>query len=1027
MAPAAVFRVGEHPTFDRIVVDAPKGTTYVLNREGTRVALKFSNPMRLKLFQPSLARAGDFAATGADGSAPLTVSFSISPSATIKDFYSGNSIVVDVMGPPLPAQSAQPVPATTAKTAKESPPPEKKETRPEPQQQLITPTPRAPLQNIAPNAVEEQKPAAKKEEVAPTEAKKTEVPLSAPPVANSFPDVPPPAALDKPPVKREDTIAPPPQSAPVPPVHTTEASPPPPVRLFTAPKIAMDPKVVEQIQSIIAERTPAPVAVLDPKVEIGTAIFARGGYVTIVFDRKLAGDALISSPPPRVKLEPLNLPYNTGFRIAVPDTVSVRATRRDTAWEIYLIRAGGEAPLSTEFIAQPEFALGARLLVSTSAPPNPVFFPDPVIGDDLIILPLKETGAFSISRRMSDFQIVPAAQGLVLKPRHERVMVRSVPDGVEITAEGGLKLSPSHDTGLYSSGADGSKKSRAIYALDRWKGGEGLTFAKAKHRVLQTLVDIKEEDRILARLDLARFYFAHGMGYEALSILQVIKEKLPEIEAHPDFLSVRGGARILIGNYQEGLNDLNHQSLRDQTEITLWKAVAAAGLRDWATALDQFAMTMQLLSNYEEPFRSKFMILAIETAVIMGHDQRVTEWVADFEKKGYAPTVEPALRYLKGIVYSKAGRADMAEKYWRMVTRGKDRLYKIRAELALVDLGVATGSLTPKQAVDRLEGLRFAWRGDDLEIDILKRLGGFYMEAKNFRMGFTVLSQVLRLYPQAPQTSILREEMVEQFKDLYLTDMGADLSPIDALSLYTDFKSLIPSGEEGNAVRKNLAERLIDIDLLDQASKLLEDLLKNSQTPQERVSTATRLAAVRLLDHKAEAALTYLDQSKEEASKLPQAVQDERQLLRVRALSEMGKYSEALAALPAGNAKPTKLLKADIAWRAKNWADATKALMDLVGEADPDKPIDEEKASWITNAAIAMARSGDLAGLERLSGDFGPAMEKTSKANLFHILTRPEKMAEMKDLRAAQSKITEVDMFRGILDGYRTSAPEEKK
>lgn len=1021
--PVLTMRTGEHKDFDRVVFDAPKGMTYRVEQGDRKVVVQFSLPAKIALGSPKLVRATGFQIVrGADGKEPLAVQFTIAAKATTKDFMSGPSVVVDVMGgnavvaekPASQPEQAKPVAAPTQKEesgqlviseAKDlrqiSPTPLPPESKNVPKEEAIkpAPVPSAPIAAVAPT------PAAQPAQQLP----------------NTLPNVPPAAAVT-PPATPVSTIAPTPWPAPVQPVHTTNASPPPDPRPFVTPKITMDPKVITQIRTILTEPNPEPVAVFDPKIPLGAAIFSRGGYVTILFDRKLGGDALITSPPPRVKLEPLELPYNTGFRIAVPDGVAARATRRDTAWEIFLVKTGGEAALSTEFIAQPEFALGGRLLVSTGSPPTPFFYPDPIVGDDLIVLPLRENGAFTIKRRLADFQVIPAAQGLVIKPHHERVVARIVPDGIEITAEGGLKLSPTNDTGAVAlSETDIRSQTKEIYAFERWRGASGDTFTSSRQKFLQTVVDVKEEDRVLARLDLARFYFSHSMGQETLAILSVIEKKLPEIVNHPDFLAIRAGARILTGRFQEGLADYAHPSLRDQPEVVLWKAVASAGMRDWISAFEQFSLVYQVLVSYPEPFRSRFSVLAIESAAAEGKDQKAVEWLTQLEKGGYPSSAESAIKYLRGVAYSKAGRADMAEKMWRQVTRGNDRLYKIRAELALVDLGVATKSLTPKQAVDRLEGLRFAWRGDDLEIDILKRLGGFYMDAKNFRMGFHVLSQILRLYPSAPQIPALRDEMVSIFKNVFTTDMGAALSPIDALTLFTDYKNFIPAGEEGNAVRRNLAERLIDIDLLDQACKLLEDLLKNSPTVEERVKTATRLAAVRLLDHKADAAIVYLDQSQSEASALPQAIQDERQLLRVRALSELGKYNDAVAAMPANTGKATKLLRADIALRAKNWGDASKALMDVIGPPEPEKPMDEEKATWLVQAAMSMARGADLTGLDRLAIDYGTAMDKTSKSNIFRILTRPEKVSQMKDIQAAQGKLSEVDMFRSVLDGYRTS------
>jgi len=988
-------RVGEHPDFDRIVFDAPQGTSYSLKRNGDSLTVTFSRAARVTLARQTLARAKGFTVvSGADGAEALAVRFTLAPKAVVNDFYSGASIVLDVKGAAVAegAASSAPVAEKAAPAAVPSIP-------------VITPEPLPPKAEQAKPAAPVEKAEAKKEPQAAV-------------VVQDVHDL-----------EKLKDVAPPAQAAPATPV-----TPPKPLpEQKSAPRrplvaeVPFDPAALAQIRSILKETPSKPVAILDPKVSVGAAVFARGGYVTLLFDRKLIGDSLIGSPPPRVKLEPLELPQNTGYRIAVPAGVGVRATRNDTAWEIYLVREGTEKALSTEFVVQPSFALGARLLVPTGNPPAPIYFNDPVVGDDVIVLPLRETGAFTNRRRMADFQVVPAAQGLVIKPLRDRVIARASADGVEITAEGGLKLSPVQDTGDYGAARQGDQRGKILFDFARWKGTVGDSFTRTRQKLMQTIIEVADDERVLARLDLARFFFANGMGNEALSILNYIVGKLPEIEQHPDFLAVRAGANVLADHYQAAIQDLTTPSLQNQPEAILWQAIAAAGVRDWQTSFEDFSRTMDILLDYPEPMRSRFAVLAIESASAVGNDPKMLDWINRLEKGGYTSEAEPALRYLRGVLYSKTGKTEMAEKLWHEVVKKQDRLYKIRAELALVDLGVASKSLTPKQAVGRLEGLRFAWRGDDLEFDILRRLGGFYLDAKDFKNGFAVLSRALTLFPDSPDTKALRVDMVKTFSSVFLTDMGKDMSPIDALTLYTEYKTLIPAGAEGNAVRKNLAERLISIDLLDQATKLLDDDLKNAPTPEERVKTATRLAGVQLLDHKAEAALAYLDKSQEEAQGQPQAVRDERQLLRVRALSEMGKVQAAVEALPANHDKTTLLLRADIAMRGKNWADAAATLMDLVGPLQADKPLTDERAQWLVQAAVAMAQAGDTGGLDRLAVDYGTAMDRTNKGNLFKIITRPETMGAMKDLQAAQSRLSEVDMFRDVLEAYRTDKNQTKQ
>jgi hypothetical protein len=367
-----------------------------------------------------------------------------------------------------------------------------------------------------------------------------------------------------------------------------------------------------------------------------------------------------------------------------------------------------------------------------------------------------------------------------------------------------------------------------------------------------------------------------------------------------------------------------------------------------------------------------------------------------------------------------------------MAASMNDRLYKIRAEMALIDLRVATGSLTPAHAADRLEALRFGWRGDDLEVDILHRLAQFYVQAKNVKSGLATMSQVVHLYPNSALTPDIKAEMSRTFHDIFLGDLGANLSPLDALTLYQEYRDLMPSGHDGDMVMRNLAERLVEVDLLDQASSLLEDLIKNRLQGDERVRTSSRLAAIRLLDHKPQQAIDALDLTNASiaaGTPLSADMQTERVLLRAKALSELSRDDDALALLKDNPAEPAKLLRADITMHAHRWDDAAKALMELVG-APPaaGQQLSKNQADWIVNCAIAYSMAGNSTGLDKLAIDYGAAMAGTPQNDTFRVITSPEKTTQLRDIAAAQGRIADVDMFQTFLNSYRKSdtAPAPK-
>jgi len=960
---ALSLRVAIHPAFDRLVFDGPRGLTYEIRRDGTKVTMQFSAPATVNLGPVAkLSRAGHFTATGSGK--PLAISFSVPEGAVLKDFVNGSSAIVDIFGSSSAEKTAPKEPPANQAAGKESKPAESQ-------------------------TEQKNQPASSSPSSGDTAASGSKSPEQTNLPASSKPE--------------------------------EEAKP-------------VSEKTQETPKSESGAK-PSLIASFDPQTEAGAVIFARGGKCTILFDRKitLAPEALAKNSIPAAKLEAVNYPNNTGYRFTVPGDVEVKAGRQGTAWQIFQSAKRGEITVSTGLVAQPEYALGARELLPAVNPPVPVKFTDPVVGDDLVLVPLNDTFTLSAPRRMADYILLPSAQGLVVKPLHDKVVVRAVSDGIEITAEGGLKLSPSSDTGSRSSPG---KKSRTVdtgkfmFDFMTWRGKPNETFTANRQRLMQTIVDVPEAERNLAKLELARFYFAHGMGAEALSLLGLLVQQSPDLVSHPEFLALRGAVNVLAGHAQEGLKDLSDPELNGKPEIELWRAVGAAQFREWAAAEERVSLAENVLNNYPEPFYSRFWVLAIEAAVAIDKDQEAGEWLDRLESQPYLPEIEPALFYLRGVLRSKAGHADMAESLWQRVAQSNNRLYKIRAELALIDLGVATGSLKPLQAVERLEGLRYAWRGDDLEFDILHRLGSFYIEAKNFKAGLNVLGQAVHLFPNSPMTPAVRAEMAKTFHDVFLGDQGAAMSPLEALTLYQDFRDLIPTGEEGVAVGRNLAERLVAIDLLDQASSLLETQIKNLKG-EEKVKTSARLAAIRLLDRKPEAALAALDMGKDDmpaSGPSVEALQNEKQLLRARAYSEQKKYDEALALLQDNTSAPAKTLKADITMRAQRWKEAAQALLEMIGP--PPKAgelVTPEQAQWLVNCAIAMSLDNDTEGLDRLAIDFGPAMAGTAQSDAFRVLTRPEKGGPMRDIAAAQSRITEVDMFRSFLDSYRGGSEDAKK
>lgn len=983
-SPSITVRAGVHPGFDRLVFDWPHTVAYKLHREGSSVSLDFSAAGHTHVDSSMLShlnRARGLAA-GMNTEGHLVVHFTVNAQAVLKDFTSDKSVVIDIEGEMVPEQTvaAKPDTAAPAPAAKAEP----------------TSTPSAPPASPAP--LPTKSPGA------------SEPPASAPVATNTAvtKTIPAPQA----PVSESVTKTPAPVSA----AAEIVATPAP------TKSNAPFPEITE---------TPLLVVSLDPHTPTRTAIYQRAGYVYVVFDRKLSLslDSLTAGQPaPKVRLDTLTLPKSTGFRFSVLPGLNLRATLTGTVWQIYLSRQEPDIPVSASLVAQPDFALGARFLLPLPDAPEPVHLTDPVVGDDLILVPLAQTEAFSISRTLADFSILPAAQGLVIKTWNDTVTVHTVSDGIEISAEGGLHLSSAHDTGAFQQStqkAHAEAAGKSVFDFSTWAGKPKETFTETRQRLQQVIVDVPEPERIRARLELARFYFAHGYGEEASAMLDWISKDLPDLMTHADFISLRGASKVLAYRADEGLKDLSSPLLSGQPEVQLWQAIASAETRDWENAEKKFSTTENILDGYPEPFYSRYSVLAVEAALAAGKDKEAAGWLDHLINSPHREEVDPAILYLHGAMEAKAGRAASVEEDWKKVVASSDRLYKVRASMALVDLGISTGSLTPDQAADRFEVLRFAWRGDDLELDILHRLGDFYVLAKNIKAGLNTLMQAVHLYPNSSMTPAIRTEMQTIFRNVFLGDLGKDLSPLESLTIYQQYGDLMPTGKDADTILRSLAERLVAIDLLDQASGLLEDLAKNRLQGVDKIRTGSRLAAIRLLDHKPKEALDAL--ALDDNQTMPEDVKAERTLLKAKSLSELHRDDEAMTLLQNNTSEPAKLLRADIAMHAEHWEEAAKTLVDLAGPPPPAGTLlTASQASWVMNGAIAYSLANNQTGLDRLAIDYGAAMAGTPQNDSFRILTEPEKTSQLKDVAAVQSKLREVNMFQDFLNTYRKPAGDTR-
>lgn len=736
------------------------------------------------------------------------------------------------------------------------------------------------------------------------------------------------------------------------------------------------------------------------------AAFERAGRVWLVFDKPAAMDtkALLAQSGGRIlEAEQVQNPTATVLRLRLAEGLRAILSRDATGWKLGLSDKPA-SPTAIPIQREPG-AEGGRLRLVVASATSRLDLTDPEVGDMLTVVPVAaDARGIGNAVQYPQFMLLPTVQGIAVQPKSESVQVKISTSGVEIGASDGLVISP-----------DAAGGRAMLLDVERWRR-EG-DFASAKQALQKTLASAPAAGRNAARLDLARFYFARGFHTDALAVLARLQSDDPAAAKDRKFRALRGAARLQAGQFTRAGDDLNDAVLDGDPEIGLWRGWLKAEQGDAPAAKAAFAAGADALNGYPPELRGRLR-LAMAKAALANSDPGVAEAALAATKDDHLERGDAALAILYRAEAAKlAGSKDEAKTGFAEAAATLDRKVRPRAELARIEAALGAGEIKPDEAIARLDALRYAWRGDEFEYGLLRRLGELQLAANDSRAGLGTLKQLVTRFAKAPDTPQVTRQMAETFEKLFL-DGGADaLPPLAALGLYYDFQELTPVGPRGDELIRKLADRLVAVDLLGRAAELMGHQVKHRLIGEERARIAARLAVVQLLDRKPQAALDALRGSAMPG--LPGALVLERKILEARALTELARYPEALQLLKGEAAPEAEPLRTEIHWRAEAWAAAATSLEARLGERwKNDKPFDAAERALVLQLATAASLAGDATRLEAVRERYRSRLDGTAEADAFAVLTgRIDTRG--KPFRQLPTAIAEVGRFEAFMAGYR--------
>ncbi len=972
------------PTFVRFVFEMPDGVgvSSVLNDQ--KLTLSFNTLLNFDLADAKLAAPSNIASinqkTEGESSA---VEMALIGDVDVHSFREDKNYIVDVAFQQAEKPSALPSPAADAAPA------------PAPEKPATEPAPSRPSAEIAPLTSE-------------TFAKEANI------------EIKPESASKTPPAPEAPMSAPPPKQTPAPvtevPSKTILAvsEPPPEAKPASTPAAVVARRSSDGLSLTFsfAAATPA-------------ALFRRADSVWLVFDStkpidlepiRRASGSIIGD----VSLLPLSRGEAIRIRLNRPQMPSLTGDDQTegASWTLTFantMQTPTQPLVAIRNISDPSFA---NVTVPLANPGTLHRLVDPDAGDTLLVVtaPLPVRG-FIKRQDFVEMSLLESIHGVAVHPNSDDVTAEIASDKVILGRPGGLTLSAA-DVGAERA----PLAARPIFDVAEWRKNQEEGFAARTDALVAAIGAAEPDQRAPGRIDLARFYMSRGMYQEARAILDLALADARPGSEDPVALIVHAVASTLMGRPEQGLKDLANPAIGTNYDSELWKALAYARQGKWTEAREKFKNVEFAVTSLPIDLQRIVIAEAMRAALEVKDYSGAAKRGSDLEVVGVSSEMTPAISVLRGRLAEALGHDKDALDQYKIAVESPDRAAAAEAKLLEIVLRQKRDEISQADALRELETLSVMWRGDGIEVRALQMMSRIYADTGRYGESLAAARAATRLQPNAEASRQAQDAAAALFAQLFLSPKGDDLPPVDALGLFYEYRELTPIGRRGDEMIRRLADRLVAVDLLDQASELLQYQVDHRLEGAARAQVAARLAMVYLTNRKPDRAIGALRTTR--IADLSGELRQQRLLLEARAQSDIGRHDLALDIIANITGREAVRLRSDIYWASRRWRESSEQIELYYADRWRDfKPLNPVEKGDVIRAVVGYALAEDAIGLARFREKYAPLMSGEADRAAFETASRPT-VSNSAEFAEIAKMAASVDTLDGFLREMKTRFPD---
>ncbi len=449
------------------------------------------------------------------------------------------------------------------------------------------------------------------------------------------------------------------------------------------------------------------------------------------------------------------------------------------------------------------------------------------------------------------------------------------------------------------------------------------------HKRYKSLIKAESgSQQIQARMSLARFYIAFSRYDQAegeLMLLPLGKDGWPKFTLPRTLL---GAVLVLQGRGEEAMNLLQNTQ-GEEPHRTIWLAAAETLAGEYVKAVHHFEGKLKQVTLYPEHIYEKLLIT--EGRALLG-SQRYAEL---FEKMDVVSLRNPdktmprEAKYFVAKANLELGQTERGRQLLAEVSEGMEDKLAVQSKRDFVLDLARTEDLGTKQLIMFLEDLRYMWRGDELEGDMLKELGKRYTQTRDYRLALNRYKTYAVAFPEEKDIEKITEKMRDTFIEVFQPANMMAMDKLGLLGMYYDFRELTPADRRGDVVVEDVGEVLGNSVLYSRAIDLFERQLEFRTTnPAKQAIMGAELAGMYRKKGDYAKAVKVLRKWTEKEN-LPTNIKRQVDIEKARVFLGRNRYKEACEILSGWLDDTVRQVQVDIAWQAEDYATVARLLSQM--------------------------------------------------------------------------------------------------